>query len=166
MFMYLSLSANMLMLLKIIKMTSNSKYHLTLRMTLFISELCSWDLQSLNKQRLFLIPALNILLLLQFYAMTRHQETTNLKNTIQCKVVLCKETNSIRDAKLCLTICISLTQTKSCQKHHLNWLMDLQNFKVSSGKTIPASNLSRLPMPTPLSFNWQLSKTNVLSSNS
>lgn len=151
---------------KIIKMTSNFKFLLIPRTMLFILEPSIWDLQSLNKQELFLIPVPNTWPSLQFYVMTKLQETINSKSTIHFKEGLSKETTSIKDAKPKLMICISLILIKSCQKPHQNWLTDPPNCKVLFGKTTLAFNLLIHKTRTLLNFNWPSRTTNALSSNS
>jgi hypothetical protein len=76
--------------------------------------------------------------------MMKPQEISNSRNTIHFKVVSFKEINNIKDVKQWLTICTNLIPTKSCPRLLPNSHMDLLNFKVSSGKTIPVFNHSKM----------------------
>lgn len=125
----------------IIKMIFNCKYLWTAEMMLFTLEQYIWVLLLVNQQESSLILVLSIWPSQVFYVMMRLQEITSSRNTTQCLVVLFKEIKHIKDVKQCATICTNRIQIKYYQKHLQNWLMALQNYKVSSGKIILAFNL-------------------------
>jgi len=125
----------------IIKTIYNFKFHLIAEMMLYILVQYGWDLQFLNQLELYLIQDLNISQLLQFYVMMRQLETINLRNTTHFKEDSYKETKPTEDAKPWPMTCTNLTQTKFCQRQVQNLPMAQLNFRASSGKTTPASNL-------------------------
>ena len=130
--------------LRITEMISNFKFHLTQRTMQFTSEQYSWDLLFPKKLESYSILVQSTLLSHPSFAMMRPLETINSRNTIHFKVVSFREINNIKDAKPWLTICTSPIQTKSCPKLHQNLLTVLLSFKVSSGKTTPVFNHSRM----------------------
>lgn len=110
----------LLTLLRTTEMIYNSKFHLTAKTMLFISEQYTWVHQLLNQQELFLIQEVNIWLSPQSFVTMKPQVTINLRNTTHFKVVSFKEIKCTKDARLWLTICINLTLTKSYLRLHLS----------------------------------------------
>lgn len=150
----------------IIRMTSSYRSHLTVEMMLFTSELFIWDLPSVNQQELFLTQVQNTWQLPVFFVTMRQLEIINLKSTIHFQEASFKEIKPTKGARPWAMICINLPAIKFCPRHHQNWLMGQPNYKVSSGKTTPASShYQRKKEPHPNNSKLTLKLTNALSSN-
>lgn len=161
-----NLSLKLLTPLKIIKTIYNCKSHLHLEMMPFIWELCTWDLQRVSQPELYLILVLNIWPLLLHFATTKPQEILSSRSTIPFQVLLSRETNWMKDARLKLMTWKSQIPTRFFLKHLPSWPTALLNCKGSFGKIMPASSHSKEIPPNWQSWkcNWKI--TSVLTSNS
>jgi len=161
-----NLSQKLLISLKIKRMTFNSKSLLFLRTTLSIWVQSSLGHRYLNQPMSFLTLDQNILPSLVAFAMMRHQDNTDSRNLTHHLKLSLREIKNLRDARLWLMTCKSLTLKRFFPKPHQSSLTDLLSFKASSGKIILASNLLTLRRKAESTLNCSLLKTNALYSNS
>mgnify|MGYP006090298801 CR=1 FL=1 len=147
-------------------MTYSFKFLLFQRTTLSIWEQSSLDRRYLNQPMSFLTLDQNILPSLVAFAMMRHQDNTDSRNLTHHLKHSSREIKNLRDARLWLTICRSLTLKRSFLRPHQSSLTDLLSFKASSGKITLASNLLTLRRKVELILNCSLLKINALYSNS
>ena len=135
-----SSSAKLPMLLRTIEMTFSFRSHLIAETMQFTSVQSIWVPQILRKLALCSILDRNTWPSLVYFVMMRQQETTSSRSMIHCLVVSSKETKPTRDARLWLTICTSPSQTRFCQRPHLNLPTDQPSSKVSYGRITLASS--------------------------
>ena len=97
---------------RIIEMTSNFRSHSIVRTMPSILVQFTWDHQRVNQLESSSIPVVSTLLSPVFFAMTKLQEITSLRNTTHFPEVSFREIKCTRDARQWLTICINPTLTR------------------------------------------------------
>lgn len=161
-----NLSPRSLMPQRIIRTIYSCKYPSPLVMMPYTWELCTWDHQRVNLQELSSILVPNILPSPLHSAMTRLQETSSSRSTTHCQAPSFREINWTKDAKPKHMTWKSLTPTRFFPKHHPSSPMVQPSYKDSSGKIMPASNLSKEQPPSwPSSkCNWRTTSAHTSSS--
>jgi len=151
--------------LKITRMICSFKSLLPAETMQYIWALFTWDHLLVSQQELSSIQAQSTWPSPVRSVMIRLQETSSSKSMIHYQAHSYKETSWPKDAALRLMTCTSQTPIRSFLKLLQSWLTDQPSSKVSSGKTMLASNLSgRLQSPL-LRSSSNLKTANVHISN-
>ena len=142
-----NLFLNLGLLMRMLAKICSSKSSLSVETMLSIRVRSSWEPQRVRKLPLYSIQAQNILLWPVFFAMTKHQETSNLRNTTHFLGAFKRAAiPAPKDAKQWHITCINHSHRRWCQRHQLSWHMDLLRHRDSSGRIIHAS--------TPFPKDW------------
>ena len=147
-------------------MNSSCKYHWPAKTTQFTWAQCISDHQSVSQQPLFLIQALSILQSPVLSATITLLVTSNSRSLTQHQTLSSRETKFLKDAEHRRTICTSQTLRKFLLKLHLSWPTDPPSSRVSFGKTIHASNLSKQQPQVVLKWKCNWKTTSALCFNS